>query len=63
MTTAPVAVATAVSKVTKIGGWMASLAGELCHWADGQENGGDGLFAICPPNRGKSSLTIDQAAS
>ena len=33
----------AVSKVTKIGGQLVSLAGALRYWADGPENGPDGL--------------------
>lgn len=39
----------AVSKVTKIGSQLVSLAGALRYWADGPENGADGLgcrFAV-----------------
>ena len=32
-----------MSKVTKIGGQLVSLAGGLRYWADGPENGPDGL--------------------
>ena len=40
---ASVPVNVAVSKVTKIGGQLVSLAGGLRYWVDGPENGPDGL--------------------